>query len=116
MVRPTALVGCASFPVATSLSVIPRSAVLSRVPPRTKMSTPPRTGISSRLHGVSGSLRGVQDRDSQHGDNLTDARTEVASAMELSALKRGSRGFRVAVLTAGRDVYDRVFPHLVHVW
>ena len=49
------------------------------------------------------SLRGSQDRDSQHGDNLTDTRTEAASAIELSALKTGSL---VAVLTAGRDVYE----------
>ena len=48
-----------------------------------------------------GSLRGLQDRDSQHGGSLTDARTETASAIELFALKHGSR-----VLTAGRDVYE----------
>ena len=50
-----------------------------------------------------GSRRGLQDRDSQHGDSLTDTRTEKASATELSALELGSR---VVEMTAGRDVYE----------
>ena len=54
------------------------------------------------LH-LESSLRGVQDRNSPHGDNLTDTRTEVASAIEVSALKLGSC---VVVLMAVRDVYE----------
>ena len=56
-----------------------------------------------------GSRRGLQDRDSHHGDSLADTRTEIASTIELSALKPGSR---VAVLTAGRDMYEE----LLCVW
>ena len=61
-----------------------------------------RTGIPSRLFLVS-SVRGLQDRDSQHGGSLTDTRAEKASAIELSAVQSGCREI---VLTAGRDVYQ----------
>ena len=43
---------------------------------------------------------------SQHGVSLTDRRTELASATELSALKPGPR---VIVLAGDRDVYDEKF-------
>ena len=61
--------------------------------------------LSARVeHASSGSSRrGLQDRDSQHGGSLTDTRTEIASAIELPALKPGSP---VRVLTAGRDVCE----------
>ena len=97
----------------TSLNMNPRSTTVSRVLPQTKSSTLPRTGIPSRLYGVlsarvehassGSSRRGLQDRDSQHGGSLTDTRTEIASAIELTALKPGSP---VIVLTAGRDVCE----------
>ena len=71
----------------------------------------PRTDTPSRLNGSSSvrvehsslgsSRRGLQDRDNQRGGSLTETRTEIASAIELSALKPRSR---VTVLTAGRDV------------
>ena len=47
------LLGSMRRQTVTSLSMIPRSAVVSRVPPRTKSSTVPQTGISSRLYGFS---------------------------------------------------------------
>ena len=63
-----------------------------------------------------GSRRGLQDRDSQHGDGLTDARTEKASEIELAALQIGSR---VVVITVGRDVQEKrlcAWPNLGGRW
>ena len=94
--------------------MIPRSAVDSRVlQKKTKSSTPPQTGNSSRLYGVSsarvehaslgGSRRGLKDRGQPTRRQSHRYTNEIASAMELSALKPGSR---VIALTAGRDVYE----------
>ena len=50
-----------------------------------------------------GANRGWRDRNSQHGGSLSDTRNDLASAIELSVLKLGSR---VTVLTGGRDVCE----------
>ena len=98
----------------TSLNMNPRSTTVSRVLPKIE-----EFNATSVWHLVSfvwgfvracgaciigGSRRGLQDRDSQHGGSLTDTRTEIASAIELSALKPGFPCY--IVLTAGRDVYE----------
>ena len=110
----------------TSLNMIPPSAVVSRVPTKTKSST--RPGLASRLVCMGFRQRGwsmlhrrahlvvCRTPDSQHGDSLTDTRTEIASAVELSALKPKSH---VIVLTASRDVYEErlcVWPILGDIW
>ena len=87
--------------------------VVSRVPPKTKRNASPDWHLVSFCLGFrqrvwSMLLLAARDvvcrtRDSQHGDSLTDARTEIASAIELS-LKLESR---VVELTAGRDVKEK---------
>ena len=88
--------------VTTRLSMIHWSAVMSRVSARTKSSTRPQTGISTRLMGFRQRVWSMLHLEA-HGDSLTDTRTEKASEIENSALKLGSS---VVVLTAGRDVYE----------
>ena len=103
--HPATRVGCASFPAfhdKSRPSTVERVTSLRKNPRSTTVSPKKNDELSdwipSRVCGAShvqrassgSSRRGLQDRDSQHGGSLTDTRTEMASAIELFALKPGS--------------------------